>query len=96
MEYTPKTPQQQPPAQPQYELKKDMTGKEPPKRGPQVMTAVRYVKDEEGKEKRVELKFKVPMLPNPKCKKCFGRGYIGFDSRQSNALYICKKCYPML
>jgi hypothetical protein len=82
MEYTPTPPQVQAP-KPEYVLVDDVTGKPPPVRGPQVLV------DSKGR------KFKVPFAPVKGCKKCYGRGYIGFEAK-SGDLIICKKCYPML
>jgi hypothetical protein len=90
MEYTPTSPKQAPAPKAEYELKKDVTGKEPPKRGPQVINIIRY--DETG-SKQV-LPFKVPFPPKPNCNICNGRGYIGIDLK-SGRVVICKKCYPM-
>jgi len=93
MDYIPQTiPQPQPsqPSQPTYELKKDVTGKPPEKRGPQELTAIRM--DRDGKQ--VKFQFKVPYPPKSKCKKCYGRGYIGFDAHTGN-VFPCRKCYPL-
>ena len=57
MDYTPQQPTQPPAPQPTYSLIKDVTGKPPEKRGPQVMIATRYVEDKETK-----VQFKVPIL----------------------------------
>jgi hypothetical protein len=78
--YTPPIPQTPPPT---YELKKEVTGQGPVKRGPQV------IKDTFGNERPV------PFPPKAKCKRCYGRGYIGKDV-VSGGLVLCKKCYPML
>ncbi len=82
MEYTPPQPKQVEPPKPVYELKTDITGKPPPKRGPV------FIKDLKGNELRV------PYTPKSNCKKCYGRGYIGSDPRTGGIL-ICKHCYPM-
>ena len=81
MEYTP--PQAQASTEkPSYELKTDITGKEPPKRGPIT------IKDLKGNE------FRVPYRPKKNCAKCYGRGYIGNDPK-SGEMLICKRCYPI-
>lgn len=93
IEYTPQQPKQQPAPKPEFVLVNDMTGKPPPKRGPQVMKA--YMQDESGSQ--VVKQFKVPFPPKPNCKKCFGRGYIGIEAKTGNqGILLCKKCYPML
>ena len=81
MDYTPQT-QQAPAPAPIYELKTDVTGKEPPKRGITIITT------STGK------KAKVPYPPNPKCtqKHCHGRGYVGVDTKTGNILF-CGKCF---
>ena len=94
IEYTPTQPKKETP-KPEYVLVEDVTGKPPPKRGPQILEALRYVKDKDGKEQKEITKFKTPYPPKPYCKKCFGRGYIGFEPRSGN-IYLCKKCYPMV
>lgn len=65
---------------PTYELNSDMTGQKPIARGPTVL------KDKMGNEKPV------PFPPNPKCKKCYGRGYVGLDIKHGG-LVLCIKCY---
>ena len=90
MEYTP-TPQQPSAPQVEYELKKDVSGEGPVKRGPQVINIIRY---NEKNEKQV-LPVKMPYAPKPKCHTCKGRGYIGIDLKTGRVV-ICKKCYPML
>ena len=95
IEYTPQQPKQQPPAKTEYVLVEDLTGKPPPKRGPQVLKAVTSTKDK--KRTRVELDFKVPYPPKEGCKKCLGRGYTGIVTiGKQEGIVICKKCYPML
>ncbi len=89
MEYTPPTPKDTE-QKPTYELQKDVTGKPPPKRGPQILKVP--IKNEKGETILVEAK--VPRLPKANCKKCFGRGYIGLDLRTSKPC-MCNKCYPM-
>lgn len=91
MDFTPKPTEQKPTPPPTYELKKDVTGKPAPKRGAQVLFA--YKQNE--KKETVKVQFKVPMAPQAKCKKCLGRGYIGFEARSGNII-PCRKCYPML
>lgn len=98
IEYTPKMPKQKEAPKPEYVLVEDVTGKPPPKRGPQVMKAYTEEKDEEtGKKKQVVLEFKVPFPPKPNCKKCYGRGYTGIVTvGKQKGICICKKCFPML
>lgn len=56
----------------------------------------------ESKPEPVELTIKdmsgneivVPFLPNPKCKKCFGRGYIGRNVLRDLPV-LCPKCYKI-
>ena len=86
MDYTPPVPQQSVAPPPTYELKKDVTGKPTPKRGVQI------IKDNRGNE------FKVPFLPNPKCKRCKGRGYVGHMDINTSmiGLIVCLKCYPLI
>lgn len=81
MDYTPKTDQQTPPTT--YELTKDVTGKPPEKRGVHVIT------DKAGTQ------VKLPYPPKTKCKKCYGRGYVGIEVK-SGRFVICRKCYPMV
>lgn len=92
IEYVPKQPKKEDPKS-SYVLVNDVTGKPPPVRGPQVLKAV--TADDSGK--RIEIPFKVPYPPKPHCKKCYGRGYIGFQSvGEQKSILVCKKCYPML
>lgn len=80
MDYTP-TPVQQPPSPPAtYELKKDVTGEPPEKRG------VQTIRDKNGAE------VKLPYPPKKDCKKCYGRGYLGMNAK-TGRLIICGKCY---
>jgi hypothetical protein len=90
MVYTPQAPAQQSAQTPEYVLVEDVTGKPAPKRGPQVLTAVR----QNEKKEQIKIQFKVPFPPKLTCKKCFGRGYLGFDIRTDN-IVPCRKCYPM-
>ena len=80
--YEPKlpVPRQSPP--PSYELKQDVTGKELPKRGPQVLT--------NHKNKSV----RVPYPPKQKCKACCGRGFVG-TSTVDDSIILCRRCYPV-
>lgn len=78
--YEPKQPQVPAAPQESYELVKDVSGKPPEPRGPKVINAFGY-------------EIKVPKPPNPRCKKCFGRGYIGKEAR-SQLVIMCHKCYP--
>ena len=34
----------------------------------------------------------VPYSPNPKCKKCYGRGYLGLNVIMGGVI-LCPKCY---
>jgi len=83
MDYTPVQPQAASQPKPEYLLVEDVTHEPAPKRGPFIL------KDVKGQS------FKVPFLPNPKCKKCYGRGYVG-NEYQTNKIFICKKCYPLM
>lgn len=80
MDYTPKQDTQQLPT-PSYELKKDVTGEAPEKRGPQIVT------DKNG------VAITLPYPPKKDCKKCYGRGYSGTNV-VNGRLIICRKCYP--
>lgn len=65
-----------------------------------IQTAGETIK--ESKPEPVELTIKdmsgneivVPFLPNPKCKKCFGRGYIGRNVLKDLPV-LCPKCYKI-
>jgi hypothetical protein len=98
LEYIPKQPEQQASPKSEYVLVKDVTGKPPPKRGPQILKAITYIKNEEtGEFQKAQLEFKVPYPPKPKCKKCYGRGYQGLVTvGEQRGIIVCKKCYPML
>ena len=92
IEYVPQQPKKEVPKS-DYILVNDVTGKPPPARGPQVLKAI--AADLSGK--RIEIPFRVPYPPKAKCKKCLGRGYIGFQSvGEQKSILTCKKCYPML
>ncbi len=91
MDYTPQQPQQKP-QEPTYELKKDVTGKPPPARGPQTIKVVKYV-EVDGKEQKQEIEVKVPFAPKAHCKKCHGRGYLGFVAK-TGQIIPCVKCFP--
>jgi hypothetical protein len=79
MDYIPQTQQAPLPAT-TYELKTDVTGKPPPKRDAVILTLP------------TGQKAKVPHAPNPNCRKCKGRGYMGRDIKSGNILF-CRKCY---
>jgi hypothetical protein len=64
----------------EYTLKKTITGKVP---DPEDC----ILKDAFGN------KLKAPSPPNKKCKRCFGRGFIGLD-KHTKILIPCRKCYP--
>ncbi len=89
MDYTPSQPQQQAP-QVTYELKKDVTGKPPPERGLQLISAVRYIK-QDGKEVKHTINVRVPHKPKSNCKVCYGRGYKGWTA--DDQVIACPKCY---
>lgn len=83
MDYIPKeTPQAASPP-PSYELKKDVTGQTPEKRGEQIIT------DKNGNN------VKLPYPPKVKCKQCWGRGYLGTNVK-TGRFVICRKCYPIV
>lgn len=70
------------------------------KRGPQVLKAIWYEKNETGKDIKKEIEFRVPFPPNKDCKKCYGRGYVGLTNVESTMgsvkqVVICTKCFPM-
>ena len=88
--YEPKPQAAPPQPSPQYELKKDVTGKPPVTRGMQVLKTTRH--DEEGKPFTLELK--VPWPPRSNCNECYGRGYIGVDLKKGG-LVPCHRCYPL-
>jgi len=88
--YEPKPQAAPPQPAPQYELKKDVTGKPPVQRGMQVLKAIRQ--DAEGKD--ITLELKVPWPPKPKCNECYGRGYVGVDLKKGG-LVSCHRCYPL-
>ena len=79
MDYTPKSTEQ-PPAPVAYELKTDVSGKSPEKRGPMV------IEDRRGN------KIRVPFAPKPKCKICYGRGFIGTNIT-TGEIRVCHSCY---
>jgi len=92
LEYTPTQPKQQPAPKSEFVLVNDVTGKPIPKRGPQILKAVRQDKD--GKPETIE--FKVPYPPKANCKKCYGRGYVGFVIQGGERrLNLCLKCFPV-
>lgn len=82
IDYTPQQPKPQAPAAPEYALVEDVTGKPAPKRGAQVLL------DTKGHA------MKVPFSPKPKCKRCYGRGYVGNDAKTGDMI-VCRKCYPI-
>jgi hypothetical protein len=96
--YTPQQPKKPEAPKSEYILVNDVTGKPPPKRGPQVLKAYTQEKDKETKErKQIVLEFKVPYPPKEKCKRCRGRGYEGTVTvGTQHGVLVCKKCYPML
>lgn len=71
-------PQKAAPAQ--YELENTVVGK-PEKKEPVVL------QDKKGN------KLRAPWAPKAKCKRCFGRGFVGTDTK-TNELIPCRKCYP--
>lgn len=86
--YTPQQPQAAPVPSPQYELKTDVTGESPPVRG-EIFIEV-LVPDKNNARQKV--KVRVPQLPNPRCKLCYGKGYVGFEIKSQKILF-CHKCY---
>jgi len=38
-------------------------------------------------------KLNAPWAPNPNCKKCYGRGFVGREL-DTSVLIPCRKCYP--
>jgi hypothetical protein len=68
---------------PDYFLVQDGTGESPTARSP------RTVKDTRGNE------LSLPYAPKSSCKRCYGRGYDGFNI-VTNKLIACRKCYPAL
>ena len=91
MDFTP-TPQKPiAPPPPEYVLTTDVTGEEPVQRGVQTLYAV--TQNEKGEQ--IKVKFKAPFAPKAKCKRCYGRGYVGFMVDSGNII-PCRKCYPML
>lgn len=98
LEYTPKSPKKQEAPKSEYILVNDVTGKPPPKRGPQVLKAYTEDRNKETKERKpVVLEFRVPYPPKEKCKRCLGRGYEGIVTiGTQHGICICKKCYPHL
>lgn len=98
IEYVPQQPKQQKAPAPSFVLVNDVTGKPPPKRGPQILKAVTYQKNKDtNKDEKVELEFKVPYPPKEGCKKCYGRGYEGLVTvGKQQGILPCRKCYPMV
>ena len=87
---------------PEYVLVDTVVGKPKDiKRGPQVLKATWYEKNEKDEDIKKEIEFKVPIPPVANCKKCYGRGYIGFADVRTvmgpvKQVVTCKKCFPML
>lgn len=65
---------------PEYTLETSVTGKHVRKE-PVVL------------EDKAGNRLKAPWSPNKNCKRCFGRGFVGKDSK-TNELIPCRKCYP--
>ncbi len=80
-QYTPIQPKQPEQPKAEYVLKDDVTHKPSPKRGSYVIT------DTKGRT------FKMTHQPNSSCRKCYGRGYTGFNLTEDKTI-ICSKCYP--
>lgn len=77
-EYIPKPEQtNQPQPTPTYELKSSASGKISPRL---TITVAGN-------------KIEIPYLPKSNCKKCMGKGYLGYDVKQSK-VFMCLKCYP--
>jgi len=86
MDYTPIT-SNTPAPQPSYELTKDVTGE------PVELRSPRLIKDKNG------IEVKLPYAPKANCKRCHGRGYLGFHAENTalkGRLIICRKCYPKI
>ena len=64
----------------EYQLEQTVAGK-PEKKEPVVL------------EDRLGNKLHAPWAPNKKCKRCYGRGFVGLN-RDTNELSPCRKCYP--
>lgn len=64
-----------------YELVSTVAGKPPEKKEPVVL------QDADGN------KLRAPWAPKKHCKRCYGRGFVGKDSK-TNELVPCRKCYP--
>ena len=86
--YVPQQSKPQPLPAPQYELKKDVTGEEPPKRGSLFIEVL--VPDKNNK--RTKVRVQVPNLPKKSCKVCYGKGYVGFETKSQKILF-CHKCF---
>lgn len=86
--YTPQQPQNAPTPPPQYELKKDVTGEPPPIRGSIFIEVL--IPDKNNKRSKVQVQ--VPHLPKTNCKNCYGKGYVGFETKSQKILF-CHKCY---
>lgn len=81
MDYTPKTNQQAQP-KPSYELTTDVTGTPP-------ASSIKSLKDKNGQE------VKLPYPPKSNCKKCYGKGFLGYNNKNGR-LIICIKCFPAI
>ena len=44
-------------------------------------------------EDKLGNKLRAPWAPNKKCKRCYGRGFVGLDAHTTE-LIPCRKCYP--
>lgn len=86
--YTPQQPRVAPPPPPQYELKTDVTGEPPPVRGA-IFIEVLIPDKNNG---RTKVKVQVPNMPNKSCKLCYGKGYVGFETKSQKVLF-CHKCF---
>lgn len=42
--------------------------------------------------KAYDFEIQVPRSPNPKCKKCYGKGFIGKNEKTGKPI-LCHKCY---
>lgn len=87
--WSPEQPKAAPVPPPQYQLKTDVSGEAPPTRGPLFIEILVPDKKNGG---RMKVKAQVPRLPNPKCKLCRGKGYVGFDIKSENVIF-CHKCF---
>ena len=87
--WSPEQPKATPPPPPQYELKTDVTGEAPPIRGAIFIEILVPDKKNGG---RMKVKAQVPRLPKANCKLCYGKGYVGFETKSEKVIF-CHKCF---